>query len=103
MMPTTEGKFYYEVEFDPVHDPLPVAGYTPQSGERIVTVNEHKVMEERILRRINALQRAANSEAELRWLSIAKTHFEQAFMALNRSVFMPERIALPEDALNNAE
>jgi hypothetical protein len=98
-MPTTEGKSYYEIEYDP----LPVAGYTPQHSSDIQTVNEHKVMEERILRRIDAFQRAAKSEAELRWLSIARTHIEQGFMCLNRSVFLPERIALPEDALNNAE
>jgi hypothetical protein len=99
MMPTTEGKFYYEIEYDP----LPVAGYTPQHSSDIQTVNEHKVMEERILRRIDDRIAACCRSDELRWLSIAKTHFEQAFMALNRSVFLPERIALPEDTLNNAE
>lgn len=33
-----------------------------------------------------------------RWLAVAKTHFEQGFMALNRAVFQPQRISLPEDA-----
>jgi len=32
-----------------------------------------------------------------RWLSIAQSHFEQGFMALNRSVFKPSRVRLPGD------
>jgi hypothetical protein len=38
-----------------------------------------------------------NPEVDRRWLSIAKTHFEQGFMALNRSIFKPQRIKLLED------
>ena len=29
---------------------------------------------------------------------IARTHFETGFMALNRAVFQPSRIDLPEDS-----
>jgi len=32
-----------------------------------------------------------------RWLAIARTHFQEGFMALNRAVFQPTRIKLPED------
>lgn len=65
-------------------------------------VNEHKEMEERLLRRIDWLRRdyggdTATPDIDYRWLAIAQTHLEQAFMALNRAVFCPERIKLPED------
>jgi len=32
-----------------------------------------------------------------RWLAIGRTQLEQAFMAINRSVFQPERVKLPDD------
>lgn len=76
--------------------PLPVAGYTSQPEGNVTIVNEHKEAEERLLRRIDDLLKRC--VADPRWAAIAKSHFEQGFMALNRSVFQPERIALPEDA-----
>jgi hypothetical protein len=33
-----------------------------------------------------------------RWLAIGRTHIEEAFMAINRAVFQPQRVKLPEDA-----
>ncbi len=78
------------------HQGLPVAGYVPQSDERIKLVNENKVLEELILRQIDQIQRLA-SGVEHRWVSIAKINLEQGFMALNRSIFRPTRIKLPED------
>lgn len=80
-----------------MHKPLPVAGYTAQHDENVKTVNEHKVMEERILRRIEDLFGECCDSDAYRWLSIARTHIEQGFMAMNRAVFMPNRIKLPED------
>lgn len=47
------------------NQPLPVAGYTPQSDAKVALV--------------------------------ARTHFQEGFMALNRAVFQPQRIKLPED------
>ncbi len=32
-----------------------------------------------------------------RWLALAKTQIEQGFMAMNRAVFQPGRVSLPED------
>lgn len=94
------------------HKPLPVAGYTDQSAEKIALVNEFKADEERLLRKLDALQ-MVNSHGELlpgtsdsnvnwlsgdpRWLAVARTHFQEGFMALNRAVFRPQRIRLPED------
>lgn len=85
------------------HSGLPVAGYQPQSEAKVALVNEFKADEERLLRKIDALV-DANAAAHLgfpptdpRWASVARTHFQEGFMALNRAVFQPQRIALPED------
>lgn len=75
---------------------LPVPGYVDQSSDAVKTVAENKEMEERILR---AIDRLFQDEAvDKRWLEIGKTHIEQGFMAMNRAVFKPTRIALPDDA-----
>jgi hypothetical protein len=78
------------------YEGLPVAGYTAQSNKAVATVNYHKAMEERILRQIDAL--AQQGAGDPRWRAIARTHIEEGFMALNRSVFNPQRINLPEDS-----
>jgi hypothetical protein len=75
------------------HQPIPVHGYTTQSDSRVDLVNENKILEETILRRLDEL--AALSTPDKRWLAIGRTHIEQAFMAINRSVFQPQRIKLP--------
>lgn len=94
--------------------PLPVKGYTDQSADKVALVNRFKEMEERLLREIDALVPsrdekpfgAALSKVEgepipykydLRWLAIARTHIQEGFTALNRSIFQPQRIKLPED------
>lgn len=87
------------------HNGLPVSGYHPQSDEKVSLVNQFKADEERMLRKIDALTPGPTfdlegpnvGECDLRWLAIARTHFEQGFMALNRSVFRPGRVALPGD------
>lgn len=88
---------------------LPVKGYVPQSDNKVALVNEHKEMEERLLRRIDELSRqekpAQGPGGEIvsafayhpRWLAIARSHIEEGFMSLNRAIFQPERIKLPED------
>ena len=77
------------------HQPLPVAGDTAQSGDRVATVNINKQLEEQILRRLDELKEAGT--ADPRWLQIGRTKLEEAFMAINRAVFQPQRIRLPED------
>lgn len=79
------------------HTGLPVKGYQPQSGDKVAAVNANKETEERILRQIETLLRSSPFPVDPRWLAIAKTHFEEGFMAFNRGIFMPSRIALPED------
>ena len=71
---------------------LPVKGYRSQQESNIQLVNENKVAEEKILRTIDSLM--DNPEIDKRWLAIARTNIEQGFMALNRSIFKPERITI---------
>jgi hypothetical protein len=87
-------------------NPLQVSGYTAQSPEKVALVNEFKDDEERLLRKLDAVarlkQKAKNGPIDdpaldPRWLAVARTHFQEGFMALNRAVFQPERIKLPED------
>lgn len=78
------------------HQGLPVAGYQPQSAAAVDLVNANKRTEEEILRILDAMSGVA--EFDQRWLAIARTQIEQGFMALNRAVFRPARVLLPEDA-----
>ena len=66
-----------------------------QSDANVQLVNFHKRWEERILRHIDWLARQDGIDG--RWLAIGRTHIESAFMSVNRSVFKPGRIKLPED------
>lgn len=79
----------------PEHTGLPVAGYTTQTDAKVAKVNEFKQDEERLLRKIDAMM--AGDEFDKRWAAVARTHFQEGFMALNRAVFQPQRITLPED------
>ena len=78
------------------HEGLPVQGYRPQSDDKVQLVNANKVFEERLLRVIDN-HRLLGDQIDQRWVSVAKTHFEEGFMALNRAVFQPQRLVLPED------
>ena len=78
------------------HVALPVSGYSAQSSDRVALVNRNKEIEERILRILDELAKAA--ECDGRWLSIGRTNIEQGFMAINRAIFRPSRAKLPEDA-----
>lgn len=70
--------------------PLPVLGYTEQSQTNVDLANENKVLEEQVLQRLDYLSELP--EIDKRWLAIGRTSLEQAFMAINRSVFKPQRI-----------
>lgn len=81
------------------HKALPVPGYRPQSQANVDLVKKFKETEEKILRALDELKNL--QEIDQRWLAIGRTSLEQAFMAINRSIFKPTRISLPED--NQAE
>lgn len=80
------------------HLGLPVAGYKAQPQDRIDLVNGFKADEERLLRKLDAL-REGGPDVDQRWLALGRTQLEQAFMAINRAVFRPDRAPLPEDVL----
>src|SRR5271170_7587023 len=80
---------------------LPVSGYTDQPQDRIDQVNMNKATEEQLLRTLDLM--VQHKTADPRWLAIARTHLEQAFMAWNRAIFRPERVTLPGDAGTAAE
>ncbi len=73
---------------------LTVAGYQPQSDANVARVNVNKKMEEHLLRLMDQL----HGDDDWRWLQIARTHIEQGFMAWNRAILKPARIAMPDDA-----
>lgn len=79
------------------HQGLPVAGYKPQSDEKVGLVNENKALEEQVLRQMDRLATLPTGTIDPRWFAIARTQIEQGFMALNRAVFQPGRARLPED------
>lgn len=75
---------------DELHKALPVAGYKPQSDNNVNAVNLNKKIEEQVLRILDSL--ANNPDVDKRWLAIGRTGIETAFMAINRSIFKPERV-----------
>lgn len=77
------------------HDPLPVHGYTAQTALAVDLVNQNKIAEEDILRMLD--EYAKREDVDKRWLAIGRTHLEQAFMAINRAIFRPQRIKIPGD------
>lgn len=74
------------------HLGLPVSGYRPQSNGAVEAVNANKRLEEMVLRQLDLL--AAWPLIDRRWLAIGRTAIEQGFMAANRAVFQPARVAL---------
>lgn len=79
--------------------PLPVKGYTSQSDENVALANEGKELEERYLRWLDKLEaRSKVSGHGGRFVALARTHVETGAMFAVRSIFLPQRIKLPEDA-----
>lgn len=72
--------------------PLPVEGYRPQPMSNVELVNQNKRLEERILRELDSY--ATMPDVDKRWLAIGRTSMEQAWMAINRSIFKPGRAKL---------
>lgn len=76
--------------YDPKDGALPVKGYQPQTQTKVDCVNAMKVREELILRQLDFMRE--DPEVDQRWLAIGRTQLEQAFMAINRSIFQPKRV-----------
>lgn len=79
------------------HAGLPVHGYRSQSTTKVDLVNVNKELEERVLRFIDSLKHS--SHVDQRWLAAGRTDIEKGFMAVNRSIFQPGRVSLPEDEI----
>lgn len=78
------------------HQPMPVAGYTAQSDDRVKLANEGKELEERYLRWIDKLK--AHPDTDKRCAAEAFTCIQTGAMFAIRSIFQPQRIKLPGDA-----
>lgn len=79
-----------------VYGGLPVAGYKPQTEDKVDLVNENKILEERVLRQLDKMSLEGGNDP--RMLALGRTKIQEAFMWINRAVFQPGRIKLPEDA-----
>jgi hypothetical protein len=75
-----------------VYDSLPVEGYRPQAADKFNLVNSNKRMEEETLRVLDHL--GTLPDVDKRWLAIGRTNLEQAWMAVNRAIFKPDRVKL---------
>lgn len=75
-----------------MNTPLPVKGYTDQPNWKVELVNIMKQTEEADLRILDTL--VGDKTIDQRWLAIGRSHLEQAFMAINRSIFQPTRVEL---------
>lgn len=78
----------------------PVRGYTEQSADALARVNSNKQLEESILRLLDGMKEDV-VRIDQRWLAVARTHFEEGFMALNRSIFKPQRLTDEQFAAGN--
>lgn len=70
--------------------PEPIKGYSTPTVDTAKVVNRNKILEEMVLRMLDEHFKDATYDG--RWLAIAKTHFQEGFMAMNRAVFQPKRI-----------
>lgn len=68
----------------------PIKGYRPLQPEMVELANKNKLIEELVLRQIDLMRE--KPDMDQRWLSIAYTHIQEGFMAMNRAVFKPVRI-----------
>lgn len=75
---------------------ITVYGYTNQPDDSIAAVNDNKIAEEQLLRALDEMA-SRPGDFDPRWTALARTHIEIGFMAMNRAVFKPQRVKLPED------
>jgi len=73
-----------------------VLGYKEQDECSVELVNGNKKLEELVLKLLDSYR--DNENIDQRWLAIGRTNIEQGFMAVNRSIFKPERLVGTESA-----
>lgn len=67
-------------------------GYKTLSSQQLATMKDNKLLEEIVLRQVDAHLRSSSEEIDQRWVAIARTHIQEGFMALSRSIAQPDRI-----------
>lgn len=68
-----------------------IKGYRNLEDEELALVNQIKVTEEDLGQSFRTIvENAQHVNADPRWIAIAKTHFQEGFMALVRSVTRPD-------------
>jgi len=78
-----------------------VKGYKPQSEEKVALVNKFKDLEKKLGELYMEAQ--ASGICDQRMMAKGKTHAQQAFMWLNRSVFQPEVLKIVKDIYFNED
>lgn len=66
----------------------PIMGYRELSADEIELINEIKLQGNNLGIAIDAMVQAG-TKYDQRWVSIARTHFQQGLMALTRAVAQP--------------
>lgn len=69
-----------------------ITGYGELTQEEIHKMNEVKFLGEEVGELVERLERVAKAAPQVidgRWVAIAKTHLQQGFMALTRSIAKP--------------
>lgn len=79
-----------------VYEALPVAGYVSQSEDKVREVNRNKVLEEKVLRRIEAIEESVD-EIDTDLLDRGRHFIEIGFMLVNRAIFQPERLEFDDE------
>lgn len=73
-----------------VENQLKITGYRDLSAQEIEVVNEVKRLSQRVGDLVDGLARNPDGlDIDARWVSVGKTHLQQGFMALVRSVTRP--------------
>lgn len=68
-----------------------IKGYRKLTDEQVTAINTFKNIESDLLTKIAQIYNiSVNLHLDERWKSIAITHFQQGFMALNRSIAKPD-------------
>lgn len=78
-----------------------IKGFTDQSERNKALVNKNKILEERVLRQIDKLKGIEGLDQ--RCIALAMTNVQDAFMWMNRGIFQPQRIKLPEDGPGDSD
>lgn len=74
-----------------------IKGYTPLSDAQKDAMNELKVLEEGILRQLDANLSDTKLDLDGRANALAFTHIQTGFMWANRAIAKPQRLVLPGD------